>query len=289
MEQSVSFIYPRKGFGRPQILLIGNGLEYKSGQCSWEQLVKNLTLPEKRGLCGTERLPFPLRYELISTPKDVPNPMGRKDILQEERRLADAMKNMVHKSNPLLERLPKLQMDHIFTTNYSYCLEQAFFPRHNFARGQIRSKFRFDLREEAQKEGKTREVQSGCIQDIFAHSKQIFPGGQAFGISTVKAAYPMASYWGMTAMDVCCLGSYSVVKIWRNVCPRQKGIRCRFFPGLVCFCLETYIFWALGSMSVSLTFGGSFAASSGNITGMERYIFTINLHLIHRKRCGICF
>lgn len=159
MKQRVSFIYPRKGSRRPQILLIGNGLEYKSGQCSWEQLVKNLTLPEKWGLCGTERLPFPLRYELISTPKDVPNPMGRKDILQEERRLADAMKNMVHKSNPLLERLPKLQMDHIFTTNYSYCLEQAFFPCHNFARGQIRSKFRFDLREEAQKEGKTREVQ----------------------------------------------------------------------------------------------------------------------------------
>ena len=47
MRRQVSFVYPIKGPGRPQILLIGNRLEYKSGQRSWRQLVRDLTLLEK--------------------------------------------------------------------------------------------------------------------------------------------------------------------------------------------------------------------------------------------------
>lgn len=172
MNQQVSFVYPIKGPGRPQILLIGNGLEYKSGQRSWDQLVRDLTLPEKRGMSEAESLPFPLRYELLSTPSNVPFPMEHENILQEEKRLAEAMKTMVHKSNPLLERLPELQMDHIFTTNYSYCLEQAFFPRRNFESSQIRSKFRFDLRDEEDKASRKREVQYRL------HTGYYFPADQ---------------------------------------------------------------------------------------------------------------
>lgn len=171
MSQEVSFVYPIKGPGRPQILLIGNGLEYKSGQRSWEQLVYDLTLPEKRGMHEAESLPFPLRYELLSTPSDAPIPMEYKDILQEERRLAAAMETMVHKSNPLLEKLPELQMDHIFTTNYSYCLEQAFFPNRNFGRDHIRSEFRFDLRDKESKELQVREV------EYRLHTGYYFPAG----------------------------------------------------------------------------------------------------------------
>lgn len=159
MTQHISFTYPQRGPGRPQILLIGNGLEYKSGQCSWDQLVNKLALPEKDGLSVAKSLPFPLRYELLSTPSNVSNPLGRMDILQEEKRLAEAMKTMIHRSNSLLEALPELHMDHIFTTNYSYCLEQAFFPKHNFEKEKTRSKFHFDLREESQREGQKREVQ----------------------------------------------------------------------------------------------------------------------------------
>lgn len=158
MKQHVSFTYPRKGPGRPQILLIGNGLEYKSGQCSWEELVRRLTLPEKRGLRGADGLPFPLRYELLSTPPAAPCPMGAADILREEAHLAAAMKTMVHQSNPLLEKLPRLHMDHIFTTNYSYCLEQAFFPGRSFGSSGTRSNMRFDLRDKESKAPCVREV-----------------------------------------------------------------------------------------------------------------------------------
>ena len=75
MTQHISFTYPQRGPGRPQILLIGNGLEYKSGQCSWDQLVNKLALPEKDGLSAAKSLPFPLRYELLSTPSNVSNPL----------------------------------------------------------------------------------------------------------------------------------------------------------------------------------------------------------------------
>ena len=123
MSIQIKFEHFLKGSGRPQILLIGNGLEYKSGQRSWEQLVDDLTIPGRPDTPGADELPFPLRYELLSTPRDVHNPMQKSDIDQEEKRLSVAMKNMVHKSNPLLDKLPGLHMDHIFTTNYSYCLE----------------------------------------------------------------------------------------------------------------------------------------------------------------------
>lgn len=159
MGKQIKFEYSLKGCARPQILLIGNGLEYKSGQRSWEQLVDDLTLPERRGIRGANELPFPLRYELLSTPSNVHNPMQKSDINQEENRLSVAMKQMVHKSNPLLDRLPNLQIDHIFTTNYSYCLERAFFPTLNFSRGSVRSKLRFDLRNEEMKKERKREVQ----------------------------------------------------------------------------------------------------------------------------------
>lgn len=159
MSRKVSFTYPLRGPGRPQILLVGNGLEYGSNQRSWEQLVRDLTLPERQGLAGAHTLPFPLRYELLSTPPDARMPLRREEIVEEERRLAAAMRGMVHQSNALLERLPELQMDHVFTTNYSYCLEAAFLPGRDFGRGQVRSRFRFDLRSGGEREGRKREVQ----------------------------------------------------------------------------------------------------------------------------------
>lgn len=158
MSIQIKFEHFLKGSGRPQILLIGNGLEYKSGQRSWEQLVDDLTIPGRRDTPGADELPFPLRYELLSTPRDVHNPMQKSDINQEEKRLSVAMKNMVHKSNPLLDKLPGLHMDHIFTTNYSYCLEQAFFPNLDFRKGAVRSKLRLDLRNEEMKKDRKREL-----------------------------------------------------------------------------------------------------------------------------------
>ena len=142
MPRNKAFEYPLRGPGRPQILLLGNGLEYESGQRSWSQLVEDLTLPENRNITDVDKLPFPLRYELLSTPQHVTSPLTKNAIENEETRLSNAMGKLVSESNPLLDMVPSLHMDHILTTNYSYCLEKAFFPSYNFQRANVRSKFR---------------------------------------------------------------------------------------------------------------------------------------------------
>lgn len=80
--------------GRPQILLIGNGLEYKSGQVSWEKLLENVrvenaaAIPEK----AKEELPFPLLYHLLTTPSPAPAHMTQADLTGENKHLSAAMK-----------------------------------------------------------------------------------------------------------------------------------------------------------------------------------------------------
>lgn len=147
-----TFQYNLKGCGRPQILLLGNGLEYESGQRSWTQLVDDLTLPENRGVCGAENLPFPLRYELLATPQHIKSPLSRADIEKEEKRLSTAMKSLVSETNPLLDVVPTLHMDHVLTTNYSYCLERAFWADDDFQKGSVRSKYRCYLTDRRERE-----------------------------------------------------------------------------------------------------------------------------------------
>ncbi len=147
MRKSVNFEYPVRGSGRPQILLIGNGLERKSGQVAWGKLVDNLTeqscipLTEKE----KESVPFPLLYEVLSLGTPIPKVLDKSDISREEKRLKEEMARLVNQSNDLLDELPKLGADHIFTTNYSYCLEKAFSPRKSFANSWTRTENRFNL------------------------------------------------------------------------------------------------------------------------------------------------
>ncbi len=139
--------YPTRGPGRPQILLIGNGLEFASGQKSWEDLLKTITVCDPLPLDEEQlkAIPFPLLYQLLATPDPAPAHMSADDILAEDKRLAQAVKRLQHQSNSLLALLPDLGADHIFTTNYSYCLEKAFFPGVNFMSSSNRSKKRLRL------------------------------------------------------------------------------------------------------------------------------------------------
>lgn len=134
--------------GRPQILLIGNGLEYESGQPSWEQILKNLNIngsvdPAEK---STKAMPFPLLYQLLATPIPAPAHLSAEDIREEETRLARELKAMVHCSNRTMDLLPSVNADHIMTTNYSYCTESAFFPGTDFCKPKARSACRFYLK-----------------------------------------------------------------------------------------------------------------------------------------------
>lgn len=147
MEKSITFEYPIRGNGRPQIILIGNGLERKSGQVAWDQLVDNLTVKNCISMTKEEKeeIPFPLLYEVLVLGTPIPQVLDEKAINDEEKRLKMEMEKLVNSSNKLLDMLPDLNADHIFTTNYSYCLEKAFFPRRDFKNRSARTKSRFNL------------------------------------------------------------------------------------------------------------------------------------------------
>lgn len=140
------FEYP-SGKSRPQILLVGNGMERKSGQREWSELLKLLIADDTFHLTKElqEEIPFPLLYQLLSTRLPAPAHLSSKTIQDEERRLADAMRTLTNRSNVFLDQLPMLDADHIMTTNYSYCIEKAFFPDLDFTNQRVRGHHRFCL------------------------------------------------------------------------------------------------------------------------------------------------
>lgn len=160
MKKSVQFKYPIRGCGRPQIVLIGNGLERKSGQVAWGALVNNLTASNCIPFTDEEKefIPFPLLYEAIILNRPIPAVLDSGEIKEEERRLKSEMEKLVSISNDLLDELPMLNADHVFTTNYSYCLEKAFFPKRSFISSNSRSSVRFNKMPLDENGKKKREV-----------------------------------------------------------------------------------------------------------------------------------
>lgn len=191
MKAEPRFEFPLRGPGRPQILLIGNGLEREdegpkgpkadSGK-SWEDLLMELmvadpvkgreeepdylrTKEEKQAkMDSLSSIPFPLRYQLLSTSRAAPYPLGQKELDAELKRLSAKCRELGTLRNRALARLPELGADHIFTTNYSYSLERAFLedssPRRRGAfRGWImkdsnRTALRFNVNDSLNEKGK---------------------------------------------------------------------------------------------------------------------------------------
>ena len=142
------FLHANKGKGRPQILLIGNGLERgKDGQPEWSALVNALRAPGREPITDEEKekIPFSLLYQLVSTPKPASSMLSAVEIRAEEQQLAEGLKCLKHSPNDLFMRLPSIGVDHVFTTNYTYSLEAAFFPRRDFQKPCSRDGVRFSL------------------------------------------------------------------------------------------------------------------------------------------------
>ena len=147
-------------------------MERSSGQIGWDKLLEKIAVQDSGSMTDEqkkafmkeiegmmEKIPFPLLYELLSSPQPAPAHLRREDIDDQERRLAEGLKELKNASNRLLDRLPSLGADHIFTTNYSYCLEKAFLPRQDFSKSNVRSTRRFNLNPERKENNKQpREV-----------------------------------------------------------------------------------------------------------------------------------
>ena len=119
MKESVKFEYPVCGKGRPQIVLIGNGLEYKSGQVAWKTLVDHLTLDDSITLTEDEKksVPFPLLYEVIVMGKPIPRVLDAAAINWEEKHLEDVFErlggNLDGKGPGAMRRIPQEDLDQL--------------------------------------------------------------------------------------------------------------------------------------------------------------------------------
>lgn len=161
MKKNYTLSFNTSNFGRPQILLIGNGLERGcaptipdpkgvTNQLSWDELVVTISVKGCAELSEKEnkKIPFPLKYSLLSVPASAPARMDKTMIDDEEHRLQSAMNKLSQHSTWRLDELKKLGADHILTTNYSYGLEQSFFPGKDFFKSTTRIKYRFNLNPE---------------------------------------------------------------------------------------------------------------------------------------------
>lgn len=135
----MTFSYPVRDAGKPQILLLGNGLERGSGQYSWDNLLNELRHKNSPVTALIEhdkkqtrehdkilpRVPFSLRYELYCSDEKGSMPQSPEAELAEYNRFKDAVRKLTNQPNDLLRKVAALGADHIFTTNYSYCIENS--------------------------------------------------------------------------------------------------------------------------------------------------------------------
>lgn len=167
MAKEIKFSHNLRGKGRPQILLIGNGLERVYGSMDWEKLMDLIDVRKYGQEIRDEinKLPFPVRYELLATSKNAPESFSQEDLNDEEKRMASAMKTLLpskdtrerdknENCNELFKRLPTLGADHIFTTNYSYCPEEGYYPNREFEKESVRNNLRFNLNPQKDKKGR---------------------------------------------------------------------------------------------------------------------------------------
>lgn len=105
--------------GKPQILLLGNGINRAFNSDSWDDLLNSIDCRADRYDIGDYRCPETLKAILI-TEDNVD-----KALQSQKERLGDLGTEKPEKQMRLLRRLLSLGFDEILTTNYSYELETA--------------------------------------------------------------------------------------------------------------------------------------------------------------------
>lgn len=168
MAKEIEFIHNLRGKGRPQILLIGNGVERAYGSASWDKLIDLINVRKFNEEIRDEinKLPFPVRYELLATDENAPASFSQGDMDAEEKRMANAMRTLLpckdtrerdknENCKELFKWLPALGVDHIFTTNYSYCPEEGYYPNREFEKESVRKNLRFNLNPQKDKQGRS--------------------------------------------------------------------------------------------------------------------------------------
>lgn len=115
----------------PQVLLLGNGINISNGALTWREFLEKLADKDKVELPEISTLPMPLQAILVSN-----NNLGKK--------LQKAAKEMIpidplKDDNKLLSMLLAIDFDEIFTTNYTYELEQACSPDLRISKNKLKN------------------------------------------------------------------------------------------------------------------------------------------------------
>ena len=96
---------------KPQVLLQGNGLNRAFGGVSWDNLLEQIAVPDKKEIINKTRSPFPLKAILV-TENHIKE--GLKKI---EKELYGSVES--EKLREILQKVLLMGFDHILTTNYS--------------------------------------------------------------------------------------------------------------------------------------------------------------------------
>ena len=102
---------------KPQVLLLGNGLNRAFGGVSWDNLLEQIAVPDKKSISKKLSSPFPLKAILVTDNKIK---AGLKKI---EKELYGSVESEILRET--LQKVLTMGFDHILTTNYSYELEIA--------------------------------------------------------------------------------------------------------------------------------------------------------------------
>ena len=82
MTKEIEFVHNLRGKGRPQIILIGNGVERAYGSAGWDGLMDLIDVRKFSEETRDEinKLPFPVKYELLATPENAPASFSQDDL-----------------------------------------------------------------------------------------------------------------------------------------------------------------------------------------------------------------
>ena len=111
------------------VLMLGNGINNLGSQYTWEQLTKELVAEFSKNNASiqvNDQTPFPLTYEELVVQHGRSNPVNERRIQAFIAQKAKAIQDA-----PLLSEYLGVGFEHILTTNYDHCIENALGNIHN--------------------------------------------------------------------------------------------------------------------------------------------------------------
>ncbi len=112
--------------GRPQVLLVGNGIDLLLKGKKWNELLENVSSGYGFSAQEIKSLPLPMQYEVIRAQTTEENALNV--LIEKLRKMEDNVAENLQSTGEsnVIEKILKLDADAIFTCNYTHTLEKKF-------------------------------------------------------------------------------------------------------------------------------------------------------------------